>query len=124
MPNLKLSIQLEIDGNPVSGFPLVRRITVDELQQYQYEEPDDGDTVTFSALPADQIASIQALLVQTDQEITLRFDGQSDAGIVLNSGGIILILDGTIDAGAGASNAKVNNNSGTIANLKGFAGGT
>lgn len=124
MPTLKLVVSLESDGKQVPGFPVVRRLTVPETQQFAYEKADDGDAVTFSAVPADQLAEIQALVLRTDQQLTFRFDGQSDAGIVLNAGGVLVFLDSDIDAGAGANNAKVNNDSGSTANVVGFAGGT
>jgi len=124
MPTLKHTSILELDGVLLPGFPKVKRLIVDETQQFQYEEANDGDTTTFSAVPADQLATIQFLLIEADQQLTFRFDGQTDTGIVLNKGGLLLLMDVTIDAGAGSSNAKVNNNSGSTANLKGLAGGT
>ena len=124
MPQLKVKIEVDYDGITLPGFPVIRRLELDEGQQFEYEKADDGDATTFSALPADQIATIQALILQTDQVVTLRLDGQTDAGIVVNAGGLVLLFDVTIDAGAGASNAKVNNNSGATALLKGITGGT
>ncbi len=99
--------------------------TVAEVQAFNYEEPADNDSTTFSALPTAQIASIQALILRAlEQPITLRLDGQSDAGIVINAGGIIVIIDATIDAGA-TTNATVNNPDATEdSQLKGLAGGT
>jgi len=124
MPVLKVSLNVELDGQPVLGFPVIRRAVVDEVQQYEYEQAAHGDAVTFSAVPADQIAAIQLLILRPDQQVTLRLDGQTDAGIVLDADSILLILGATIDAGAGSSNAKLNNNSGATAVIRGLAGGT
>jgi len=125
MPSIKLSVNLEIDGVTVTGFPLIRRLSVDEIQHFDYEEGADNDTTTFSALPTAQIAAIQALLLRPlEQPITLRLDAQSDAGIIINAGGLIIIMDATIDAGA-TTNATVNNpDASALSRLKGFAGGT
>jgi len=125
MPSVKLTVDLEIDGVKVPGFPLVHRRSVDEVQHFAYDEAADNDLTTFSALPTAQIASIQALLLRPlEQPITLRLDGQSDAGIIINTGGIVIIMDATIDAGA-ATNATVNNPDATaVSKLKGFAAGT
>ena len=125
MPSIKLSVNLEIDGVTVTGFPLIRRLSVDEIQHFDYEEGADNDTTTFSALPTAQIAAIQALLLRPlEQPITLRLDAQSDAGIIINAGGLIVIMDATIDAGA-STNATVNNpDASALSRLKGFAGGT
>ena len=125
MPSVKLTVDLEVDGVKVQGFPLVRRITVDEVQHFEYDEAADNDSTTFSALPTAQIASVQALLLRPlEQPITLRLDGQSDAGIIISTGGIVIIMGATIDAGA-ATNATVNNPDATaVSKLKGFAAGT
>lgn len=125
MPSIKLTVDLEIDGVKVQGFPLTRRLTVDEVQHFDYEEAADNDTTTFSALPTAQIASIQALILRPlEQPITLRLDGASDAGIVINAGGMVIIMDATIDAGA-STNATVNNpDASALSRLKGFAAGT
>ena len=122
MPSIKFTIQAEIDGVPLNGFPLVRRVSVAELQTFEYEEANDGNTTTFSDIPVGQLDSIQALLVRPDQQVNVRIDGQTDAGIIINAGGILLIIDGTNDAGS--NRARVNNNSGNTANLRGFGAGT
>ena len=121
---MKLTIIADIDGVPVSGFPLTKELSLDESQSFSYEEANDGDTTTFSAVPADQLAEIQALIITANQQLTFRLDGQSDAGIVLNAGGLIALFNVDIDAGAGSSNASVNNNSGSTATITGIAGGT
>jgi len=125
MPSVKVVVDVEIDGVKVPGFPLTRRITVDEVQHFDYEEGADNDTTTYSALPTAQVASIQALILRpTEQPITLRLDAQTDAGIIINAGGLIVIVDATIDAGA-TTNATVNNpDASALSRLKGFAAGT
>lgn len=123
MPTLKATINLELDGVSIAGFPVVKRLELDESQQFRYEKVDDTDGVTFIAVPTGQIDSIQALVVQADQQLTFRFDGQTDAGILLNAGGLILVMDATIDANA-ATNMTVNNNVQPTANIIGLAAGT
>ena len=123
MPTLKATVNLELNGISLSGYPVVKRLEMDESQEFRYEKVDDTDAVTFVALPTSQIDSIQALAIQTDQQLTFRFDGQTDAGILLNAGGLILIIDATIDAAA-ATNATVNNNVQPTANITGIAAGT
>ena len=67
---------------------------------------------------------IRDSIITANQQLTFRLDGQSDAGIVLNAGGLIALFNVDIDAGAGSSNASVNNNSGSTATITGIAGGT
>ncbi len=123
MPTLKATVNLELNGVSISGYPVVKRLELDESQEFRYEKVDDTDGVTFIAMPTGQIDSIQAIAIQADQQLTFRFDGQTDAGILLNAGGLILIIDATIDAAA-ATNATVNNNVQPTANITGIAAGT
>jgi hypothetical protein len=118
---LKVSIAVERDGQPVPGLSVIRRLIVDEVQQFPGIERASGGG--FVALPTGELDSIQVLVVKTDQDVTLRVDGQSDAGVVINAGGLIALVDVTIDAGA-ATNALLDNSSGTAVRLDGVAGGT
>lgn len=120
---LKVTVTVEKDGKPLDGFPVVRRYSADEVQGFEYEEPNDGDAVTFSAIPTAQLATIKALVLRTDRQITLRVDGQTDAGLVLDADALLVVIGATIDAAA-ATNLMVNNNSGGTAVLEGMAGGT
>jgi len=120
MPTLRISVQLDLDGQPLPGTPLVRRLELDEAQTFDVEQATGGG---FVAIQAAAIASIQALLLRADRQVTVRLDGQTDAGLVLNAGGLVLIFDATIDAGA-ATNVTVDNASGSTAVLRGVAAGT
>ncbi len=121
--NLKVTVSVELDGNPVAGFPVTRRISLTETYQFAYEHGDDGDTTTFTTIPDAKVAESQALVLTSDQAVNVRLDGQTDQGILLNTNGLLLIIDADIDAGAG-SNVKINNNSGSTANITGVGGGT
>lgn len=124
VPVIVVKVSVSVDGTEIAGFPVTKRVTVDETQGFHYERPDDGDAVTFGAMPTDQIASIATLVAAPDRAVTVRLDGQTDAGIYLNGGGLLVIVDGLIDAGAGASNTSVNNNSGDTVRINGMVGGT
>lgn len=121
MAVLELTIAAKLDGVPVSGFPLVRRAEVDEVQGFKYERVTGGG---YTALPTDQLAEVNALVLRAiDQAITVRLANQSDAGLVLNAGGILIIAGATINSGP-TTNVRLDNNSGSVANLDGVAGGT
>lgn len=119
-----VTLDITIDGQPLLSGPIVKRLETTSLQTFDYTKTNDGDTTTFTTLPDDTIAAIEALLVMPAAAMTVRLNGQSDAGIDLNAGGLLLIVDGAIDAGAGASNNKINNNSGAAAQVLGFGAGT
>lgn len=122
MASLKVTVLVEQDGVPLD--PIVRRIEADELQGFSYEKVGTSDA-TYSAVPTGELGTVQALVIDTDQTVTLRLNGQSSAGIVLNPGGLLVLVDATLNAGA-TTNVTVNNAAApaVVALLKGLAGGT
>ncbi len=124
MSNAKTRVSIELDGNPNPLQRIVRRLEQPEFQSFNYEKANDGDTTTFSAVPLGEIASIGLLYLESDQQVTIRLDGQTDAGITINADGFVLLHDVTIDSGAGASNLSINNNSGVTAKILGMGFGT
>ena len=116
----ELTISLKRDGENVSGFPVTRRAEVDETVAFEHEEATGGG---FVSIPTGELDEINVLLVRVDQQVTIRLDGQTDAGIVLNAGGMLFILDADIDAGA-STNVTLSNGSGSTVNIRGLAGGT
>jgi hypothetical protein len=123
MPAIKVTVLIEKDGQPLQGYPYVRKVNTDELQVFDpYLKAIDPNNTTFTTLPL-LAPVVSALLVRADQVVTLRLNGQASAGVVLNPGGLLLILDGVLNAGA-ATNATINNFSPAIANVRGFGAGT
>lgn len=126
MPSVKVSLDVEVDGQRVSGFPLVRRVQTDEAVSIDYEKAADNDSTTFTTLPIDgALSELQVLILRVGEEpVTLRLDAQTDAGLVINAGGFVCLFDVDIDAAA-ATNAKVNNPDATdAATIRGIAAGT
>lgn len=119
--NLELNITLKQDGKMVAGFPLYRRVVVDELQQFSTEQTSSPGT--YVTVPSTLIDAAQAVLLSSNQPITVRLNGQSNGGIALSAGGLLLILDATLNAGA-STNITVDNSSGNTATLSGLVGGT
>lgn len=117
---LDVTVTVKRNGRDVPGFPYSKRMLVDEVQQFSYEKATGGG---YETLPTTQIATIQALILAPDQALTVRLDGQSDAGIALNAGGLLLVLDSTTDAGASTNNT-IDNSSGSTANIVGLGAGT
>jgi len=124
MATIRVKLSVEVDGAAAPGFPIDQSISVDEYQSMSYEEAADNDTTTFSAVPEGQLANLQFLALTGSLPFTLRLDAQTDAGIILGTSGVILIIGGTIDAGA-ATNLTINNpHAATAALISGVAGGT
>ena len=130
MPTVRIVLTIEQDG--VKLLNLVRRLSVDELTSFEYEEAADGNTTTFSAPPTSDLDTLTFVLLRTDRAVTLRLnDGTADANtrpaIPLGAGGFLLLVDTSIGApagSAGANNLRINNNAGATAVLRGLVGGT
>lgn len=117
---LDVTVIIKMNGRDVAGFPYQKRMVVDELQSFAYEKATGGG---YETLPTTQIATLQALALVADQALTVRLDGQSDAGIVLSAGGLLLLLDITADASS-TTNATLDNSSGSTAVVTGLGAGT
>ena len=120
MSTLEVTVSVKRDGLSVPGFPWIRRLEVDESQEFGVERATGGGYV---ALPTSEMGEVQVLALRSDKQVTLRLDGQSDAGIVINAGGLVLLMDVDIDAGA-STNATLDNASGSTALVEGISGGT
>lgn len=117
---IDITISIKRNGRELQNFPKQYRKLVDEVQEFSYEKADGGG---YAAIPTTQLDEVQILAVTADQQITLRLDGQSDAGVLLNANGLLLIIDGDLDAGA-STNATLDNSSGSTAIITGFGAGT
>jgi len=124
--SLELTVSLKQNGQELTnlGFPLNKRITVDEVQSFgPTEEADDTNDTTFSQIPVDEVASVKAFVYQAiDQALGVRIEGgeATNVAIRLDAGGILIAFGATITA----TNITVNNNSGSTAKQRGLAGGT
>ena len=126
MPTLEVTIQVKQDGVPVAGFPLTRRVQVDELQSFAVEIPTHGSLSDGNVIPLNYQDTVQALILTTDQTLTVGLKGgipsQGFGCPVVNAGGVLCIIGG--DLGSGAVSNIVNNLSGSVANIRGIGGGT
>jgi hypothetical protein len=118
MPTLKLTVQADLDGVPLRGFPLVRRLPVAEVQGFETMHTPGG----FVSLPLSELSTVAALILRSDQAATLRLDGQSDKGIDVKAGGLVILFDVLLDAGP-TLNATVSVPGAVPATLTGVAGG-
>lgn len=119
MPTLEVTLTVKIDGEDAPETPITFRKAVDGTETFDLSQASTGTYVARGG-----IADLSMLLLRTlDQTVTVRLDNQSDAGIILNAGGFVLVVNGDIDAGV-ATNLKINNNSGSATQLQGILGGT
>lgn len=123
MPDIKMMLSMQIDGKPATGFPLLIEQTVAELQGTPlYIEPGDSNDTTFSAIPLDQITTLQFFFLRAiDRAVGVRLEGgeAGNVAIRIGVGGIILVMNGTITR----TNATINVNSASTASVDQLGGG-
>ena len=106
-----MTVLMKVDGVGLVGFPLVRRLVVDDVQAFDYQKATGGGDI---ALPTNQIAALAALLVRTlDQPATVKL-----GNIVVNAGGIVIVFD------AAPTTSTIANASGSPTTVQGLGGGT
>ena len=121
MPAIKVTVTVEVDGVVQLGFPLVRRVVVDQVGAAQFTEA-GPDAVPATALPVPVLALAQMLVVApASQPVQVRLNGQTDSFVGVNAGGFLVLVDG--DAGTSAQ-LLVGNPSATSTNIFGMAGGS
>lgn len=100
MPTLRVTVHAEVDGQVLPGFPLIKRITTDQISVFNpATKPADDPPGTYTSLPIEHLGTVQALVLRPDATITLRLDGQTDAGIPLGPDSLFLVVGTDLDAG-------------------------
>jgi hypothetical protein len=122
VPTIRVTVHLTIDNDTVRGFPVQFVQVVDELQQFDYDEPADNNDTSFSTLPVQEVDSVQFLFVKALQAIGLRLEGgeAGNTAIRLSANGFLIVGNCTLTD----SNITVNRNAATVARLEGLGGGT
>ena len=98
MPALKVTVTVEQDGVALPGFPFVRRIQTSDVQAFAYTQDDTGvdaeDVQLYTTLPViGEISPVRLLVLRTDAVAGVRFAGQTDAGVDLEAGGLVILVD-------------------------------
>jgi hypothetical protein len=113
---LKVTVDCELNGIRLEGFPKIARREVTEGQSFTAVRATGGGYV---ALPLGELTTIQALVLTADQALSVQLGATEEADISLAAGGLIIL----IDASNTAANAKVSNASGSDAEIVGLGGG-
>lgn len=100
MPQVKVTILVEVDGQPVSGFPHVTRHQVEQVVPWNPYVQAAGGLDAFTPIPAPTIGTLQALVMRPSKPITLRFADQSDAGLPLEAGSVFIAFGTALVSGS------------------------
>lgn len=120
MASLVLTVNLTEDGASVPGFPLSRTITSTEVTGRQtFTRATGGGYVD---LPAGELGALNLVILTTDEDVSLRFNDQSDGSIPLDANGIIVMAGVDIPSNA-TSKGSIDNSSGQTATHTAYIGG-
>lgn len=98
MPTFKLTLLLEVDGTPVPNFPIIRTVTVDNAG------PFDEPVTAPSYSQYGGLNEVQVLVMRTlDHTLGVRLNGQTDGGISLTPGSVLVVFDGVIGPDAASA---------------------
>src|SRR5262245_1735824 len=97
----------------------VRKTCDEDTGKMHYDKAVGG----YTAAPTSLLDEVQLLCLLTTKALTLRLDGQSDAGVVVNANGLVLLVDVDIDAGS-TTNVTHENAGAETATVDLFAAGT
>ena len=123
MPAVNVVITCEIDGHPIPSSPFLQIGNIAQIQAINVQMPVTG-TTQFVVIPTvDTFTSIgMLLLMNPDADLMYRFNGQTDQGLEVLAGGLVLISGSNLDSGAGSNILCNNSSSNGPATIIGFVG--
>ena len=96
MPSGRVAVNVELGDVLLPDLPFVRRDEYDEAIAFNY---DQATGAGYVAIPGTStITTIQLLVIQPDDAITVRINGQADEGTPVSAGGLFLAMATTITA--------------------------
>lgn len=122
MALLRLRVSAEMADQLFPDLPFVLRREYDESVSFAFDLADGSG---YTTPPINSIGTLQAIMFQPDQDVTVRLAAQSDAGTPVGKGGLfVAILSSTGIDNTGFDAVTIDNNSGSTATIRGVACGT
>lgn len=118
MASVKVTVNVEVDGEPLKGFPYTRRFEPVDRESF------DATIATgapFITLPSSgQVGIFQFMFFQAlGAVMAVKMRAAGDTAFTLNKGGFVIVVDSTDLAGT-----LIQNNSGAGAKAVGMLAGT
>jgi len=118
MPVVTVRLFAELDGRPIEDLPLTHTWAAPSVRAFSFIV---DDAAAYQLAEVTALDTWLALVFYTSQAITVRLNGQNDAGIPLKAGGVIAIVGTRIDT---YTPWTILNNSGQRAIIRGVALGS
>lgn len=106
MAQVKVTVLVEVDGVALPGFPFVSRLPYEQVVGWNPYDQAENALGVFESMPLLTLDVLQALVLRTSGRILVRFNGQSDAGLELEPGGLLIALGAAVEAGS-TTNVRV-----------------
>src|SRR5690348_6657931 len=128
MPQVQLTLSVQVDGEDVPELSLVRRLQVGNALTFADDRPSSNTPANLSGI--DVLNVLNALLIRaTDQTVIVNLTdaggGKTPTPVTLNPGGVLLIFDAIVPVGQNASPEiiQIVQNSGSRSTVKGLVAG-
>jgi len=126
MPEIRATIQIQIDGIDLPDSPIVwRGIVAEAVGLPNLVFPPDNNSTTFHPISQATMAALGIVLLKSDQAANLKLN--LNTPLPLNAGGLILICGAALAQGTPNQNVEINNpalTGGPNANVNGALGGS
>ena len=119
MPVIGLDLVVELDGRPLDLSPLIRNYYVTDARLFSFHLDDFAGYETDLPM-TDGLSLISVVAFQSTETITVRVNGQSDGGILVNAGGLVVLGQTHLTA---TPLVSILNVSGRQAQIRGVVGG-
>lgn len=122
MALLRLRVSSEMADQLFPDLPFVLRREYDESVSFAFDLADGSG---FTTPPINTIGTVQTIVFQPDQDVTVRLAGQSDAGTPVGKGGLfVAVLSSTGIDNSTFNAVLIDNSSGFSATIRGVCCGT
>lgn len=120
MPSLEVIVTASLDGHPLPGSPFTQILAVLSYQTISVKKSVDAEGV-FTTIPTVDALTPLCLVLLTcpDAQLVYRVNGQTDSGITIPAGGLLLVSNSDIGSGATTNLEVSNSSSGAVATIQG-----
>lgn len=119
MATIQVTLDIKEDGQTLPGFPMTQQLTPTETSRLTYSRASGAG---FNELALGDLDTITVLMVKPSEAVTLRFNDQTDQGLPVNAGSILLLMNTAIPSGA-TSKVSLENTSGSAVDIIQVAAG-
>lgn len=119
-------VEADVDGTPIPGSPFMVPVTSRALAQAFSVKKTQDLPGSYAQIPVvDAIAVIEALILSNPAaKMKYRFQGQSDAGLAMDAGGIVVLAKTQLNDGKTTNVKASNSDTGSSEVIEGFVAGS